>query len=214
MMNLFENLQAMNEDDTIEYINKEEIEQLVLNGFETGHMPYKNLDDFEQDFPYEDYGYGHVIDAYNYYEEMVNMGPAGFYEEYSDKLDFSDSYKAEYGRDELDENKKLTESPELRTMTTADSWGWQGANDFRDGSKPLLADGEYATLVICGPDTPDEEDCANVGIYYGEDDNEHWAQKIYDTKEDAIKDSRILLKLLDDEIDENQLKRFGFDIVA
>lgn len=113
MMNLFENLQAMNEDDTIEHINKEEIEQLVLNGFETGHMPYKNLDDFEQDFPYEDYGYGHVIDAYNYYEEMVNMGPAGFYEEYSDKLDFSDSYKAEYGYDELDENKSLKESQEL-----------------------------------------------------------------------------------------------------
>lgn len=106
-------------------------------------------------------------------------------------------------------SKRTIESAQLRTFTSTDSFGYQGARDFKDGEKPMIADGKFATLIISGPDIP-SEDYVVMSIYYNEED---WCWKSYSTKEDAVKDAQILVGLLDNEIDEEQLKRFGFEIM-
>ena len=46
-----------------------------------------------------------------------------------------------------------------------------------------------------------------------EADTPQWGFKNYTNKESAIKDAKFLAKLADEEIDEEQLRRFGFEIV-
>ena len=110
------------------------------------------------------------------------------------------------------ETNNVVESAQLRQFTGKDYWGWGGAEKFADGSEPLIAEGEGAVMIISGPDMPGDDEYATIGLYYGEDDDK-WAWKSYDTKEIAIKDAKILLNLIDEEIDETQLKRFGFEIM-
>lgn len=111
--------------------------------------------------------------------------------------------------------EQIVESTELRQFTGRDHMTWGGEHDFADGSKPLIADGEFATILVGQSDDQVGTEAACISIYYGdpEADNPHWGFKIYDDKESAIKDARLLTKLVDDEIDEAQLLRFGFEIV-
>lgn len=51
--------------------------------FETGHRFEKN--DFENK------------NEFNKYLELMDLGPAGFYEEYKDVLDFDPGFVSEYG---------------------------------------------------------------------------------------------------------------------
>ena len=64
-------------------------------------------------------------------------------------------------------SKRTIESAQLRTFTSTDSFGYQGARDFKDGEKPMIADGKFATLIISGPDIP-SEDYVVMSIYYNE----------------------------------------------
>ena len=109
----------------------------------------------------------------------------------------------------LFENLCNMQEAELRTITGPDSFAWQGVSKFPDGTTPMISEGKYGTMVI---GVPDGEDIIMTSIYYG-DKNQKWCWKSYIDKESAIKDGRILAKLLDDEIDEDQLKRFGFELI-
>lgn len=111
--------------------------------------------------------------------------------------------------------KHVVENTELRQFTGRDHMSWGGEHAFADGSEPMIADGEYATILVGQSDDQVGTEQACISIYYGdpEADNLHWGFKIYDDKESAIKDAKFLVKLVDDEIDENQLVRFGFEIV-
>lgn len=109
----------------------------------------------------------------------------------------------------LFENLCNMQEAELRAMTGPDSFAWQGVSKFPDGSAPMISEGEYGTMVI---GVPDGEDTIMTSIYYG-DKNQKWCWKTYNNKESAIKDGKILSKLLDDEIDEDQLERFGFELI-
>lgn len=100
---------------------------------------------------------------------------------------------------------------ELREFTGADFYGWQGADLFADGSKPFLAVGEEGTLIVCGSETKDGT--AVIMVYFG-DDCDKWAFKSIDTKEQALKDAKILVAMLDEEFDEAQFHRFGFTVVC
>ena len=76
---------------------KNEILDFVLMSYETGHFPYKTRRDFLDDPENE------FIDreaAWEFYEELVNLGPWEFYEEYKDELEFSEDYIMEYGIDD------------------------------------------------------------------------------------------------------------------
>lgn len=107
-------------------------------------------------------------------------------------------------------NKNLKEAV-LKSMTKEDSFGWQGANNFSDGTQPYIADGDGGTFIVSGSDENDGS--ALISIYYGPD-NDQWAWKSYDSKEAALKDAKLLVNIVDDEeVDVNQLKRFGFELM-
>lgn len=80
---------------------KQNIIEVVATSLETGHFPFDNKKDFEKDFE----GIrSEVVDAaWDYYCELVNMGPVGFYEEFKDEYDFDTSFIAEYGEMDSEE---------------------------------------------------------------------------------------------------------------
>ena len=107
-------------------------------------------------------------------------------------------------------SKTLKEAT-LKSMSGVDSYAWQGANDFADGTKPFIAEGEGGTLLVSGSD--ENDGTALISIYYGPD-GDQWAWKSYNDKETALKDARLLVNIIDDEeVDVNQLKRFGFELM-
>lgn len=97
----FENLQALKESD----FNKDLIINMVKDGFETGH-PYIDYEEFSQDEEI-----GDINAAWEFYNKLINLGPAGFYNEYYDELEFSDDYKAEYGSEEPHINDETDNAP-------------------------------------------------------------------------------------------------------
>ncbi|MBQ7673575.1 MAG: hypothetical protein IJT36_03500 [Alphaproteobacteria bacterium] len=54
-------------------------------------------EDYEEFVNNNDYDFADTESAYNYYCELMNMGPEGFYEEFNDQLDFDESFISEYG---------------------------------------------------------------------------------------------------------------------
>jgi hypothetical protein len=80
---------------------KQNIMEVVAMSFETGHSAFDNKEDFEKDFE----GIrSEVVDAaWTYYCELVNKGPAGFYEEFKDKYDFDPMFISEYGDADYEE---------------------------------------------------------------------------------------------------------------
>lgn len=108
----------------------------------------------------------------------------------------------------LFENLCNMNEADLKTMSSVDEYAWQGVENFPDGEKPMISEGEYGILVIGG--TNGEENTITLSIYYGPD-GDQWAWKSYTDKATAIKDAKIFSKLLDDEIDVAQLDRFGFE---
>lgn len=69
------------------------IKEIALADFESGHFTDMNffIEDEEGDFT------GVETAAADYYAELINMGPGGFYEEFRDELDFDPDFVAEYG---------------------------------------------------------------------------------------------------------------------
>lgn len=82
---------------------KNEIAEIVKMSFETGH--FSELDELEiaasiiEHYPELDLnGQKRVYEqACEYYMELVNYGPAGFYEEFKDVFDFDQMFVEEYG---------------------------------------------------------------------------------------------------------------------
>lgn len=76
---------------------------IVKMGYETGHQIFDSYEDFIEDEEVQDIEDKEA--AWDFYCNLIDMGPAGFYEEYRDELDFDPDFIAEYGNDEdLDEN--------------------------------------------------------------------------------------------------------------
>lgn len=75
------------------------VEEIALADFESGHFTDMNffIEDEEGDFT------GVEIAAADYYAELINMGPGGFYEEFRDELDFDPDFVAEYGDEDYDD---------------------------------------------------------------------------------------------------------------
>lgn len=94
--------------------DKKMIAEVVRDDFETGQVSYKNLSSFERDLK-DDLVSMTPKDAYKYYNELIEMGPSGFYEEYKDSIKFSNDYKSEYGE------KMLNESDEDKTASVLNS---------------------------------------------------------------------------------------------
>lgn len=95
---------------------KREIMEVVAMSFETGHRSFEDYHDFKREYP----KLGKA--GWEYYCELVNLGPAGFYEEFKDVYDFDPMFVEEYG-DPEDEEEILIDSmyhdaseEELRAM--------------------------------------------------------------------------------------------------
>ena len=71
---------------------------IVKMGYETGYQIFDSYEDFIEDEEVQDIDDKEA--AWDFYCDLIDMGPAGFYEEYRDELDFDPSFIAEYGEDE------------------------------------------------------------------------------------------------------------------
>ena len=91
-------------DDNISEKDKDIIIDVVKGEFETGHGYIEDKDEFE-----EVLGRTLTIDEYEdlkeFYSELQDLGPVGFYEEYKDKLEFDTDFVREYGYNEDDESE-------------------------------------------------------------------------------------------------------------
>ena len=99
---------------------KREIMEVVAMSFETGHFSFDSFEDFKREYP--DFG----KEGWEYYCELVNLGPVGFYEEFKEDYDFDPMFVSEYGHyydDDEDEEEVLIDrlyhdasEDELRAM--------------------------------------------------------------------------------------------------
>lgn len=69
---------------------KNEIINVVAMGFETGHSFFEDKREFNRECP-------NLKGGWEYYCELVNLGPAGFYEEFKDVYTFDPMFIEEYG---------------------------------------------------------------------------------------------------------------------
>jgi len=82
--------------DSLTETQKDLIKEIALMDFEYGQFTTADffIEDEEGDFT------GVEQEAADYYQELINMGPAGFYEEFAGELDFDPDFIAEYGDSE------------------------------------------------------------------------------------------------------------------
>ena len=73
---------------------KNEIMETVALGFESGEFPYETKHEMQNTCQYP---CAEMLDeAWDYYEELVELGPVGFYERFRDEYDFDISFIREY----------------------------------------------------------------------------------------------------------------------
>lgn len=75
---------------------RKEIIEVVAMSFETGHIAFETYEDFKREYPNLD------KDAWNFYNDLLSMGPAGFYQEFKDERTWDLDFVAEYGWDDFD----------------------------------------------------------------------------------------------------------------
>ena len=75
---------------------KQELIEVVAMSFETGHIAFETYKDFKREYP------NLGKEAWEFYNELVNMGPAGFYQEFKDERTWDLDFVAEYGWDDFD----------------------------------------------------------------------------------------------------------------
>nr|DAW34202.1 MAG TPA: hypothetical protein [Caudoviricetes sp.] len=109
---------------------------IVKMGYETGHQIFDSYEDFIEDEEVQDIEDKEA--AWDFYCDLIDMGPAGFYEEYRDELDFDPDFIAEYGNDEDLEESLIpveeTSNPKLgKKVKSLKGWKiYQGTDNDGD----------------------------------------------------------------------------------
>lgn len=97
-----------NTEESQEVIDDQYLIDWVGACFETGHGWAEDFDEFvemiQDEFNLE-ISSDKLEQLYSQYQEMCELGPAGFYEEYRDRFDFSSDYISEYGDEEYTNNE-------------------------------------------------------------------------------------------------------------
>ena len=97
-----------NTEESQEIVDDQYLIDWVGACFETGHGWAEDFDEFVEMIEDE---FGSEISSdklkqlYSQYQEMCDLGPIGFYEEYKDRFDFSSDYISEYGDEEYINNE-------------------------------------------------------------------------------------------------------------
>lgn len=104
---------SINDDDLAEpKLNEDEKDDILFTvamGFETGHHACEDFDEFESEFS----GISNAKAGWEYYCELVNLGPAGFYAEHKDDYIFDDMFVAEYGDGDLEQSNSIKEANKI-----------------------------------------------------------------------------------------------------
>lgn len=95
---------------------------------------------------------------------------------------------------------------ELRNFAGTDFYAYQGATDFPNGDKPMIAEGENAILLVSGIDSH-----TDFGIQIICDDFE--AFKVYENAERAKSDAKIFCQILDCDLTKEFFEDIGFLVV-
>lgn len=100
---------------------------------------------------------------------------------------------------------------ELRNFEGQESWMFQGMCNFPDGSKPLVAVGESATLLVGGFDSTTDY---GIDLIFPENHkNIVEAFKAYDDVERAKADALIFAQMLDCDLTKEFLCDIGFEVI-
>ena len=134
-MNLFENLQDLNEKlipVKESAFDNDFILDIVKMGYETGHQIFDSYEDFIEDEEVQDIDDKEA--AWDFYCDLIDMGPTGFYEEYRDELDFDPSFIAEYGEDdeELEESKIIKDEKDIEQIIEGKEIKTEDSNDPKE----------------------------------------------------------------------------------
>lgn len=86
---------------------KDSIEEIVFNEFESGHLLADDYESFKSLM--RDEGLRATPGAYSYYQELHELGPAGFYAEFKDKFEFDPMFIDEYANIDDNIDEMLTE---------------------------------------------------------------------------------------------------------
>ena len=94
---------------------KDSIIYLVKLTFESGVGYIDDVNEFKQLMSEDGYELNdkEAQIMYNYYKELIDMGPEGFLDEFKDQLDFDDDFESEYGDDEDDFDECLNEEKQV-----------------------------------------------------------------------------------------------------
>lgn len=148
---------------------KLQIEEMVKDEFESGHRLCYDYDDFKEGMK-ED-GFRGTPALWDYYQELRELGPAGFYEEFKDKYEFDSMFVSEYGGEEDDDEyddyeESYTpisediddeyEVPSYKAENTefvmneyiSDSYGVESVNKVNDTTYKVLYDGTEVEIVF------------------------------------------------------------------
>lgn len=99
----------------------------------------------------------------------------------------------------------------LRTFTRKDYFIFQGATKLPDGRTQMIAEGETATLLLCGFDSSKD---FGIDIVFNEGKSSILeACKCYTDIAMAEVDAGLLAQLLDFDLSEDFLLDLGFDII-
>lgn len=216
-------LKKVNEslNESISKNDRDIIIDAVKCEFETGHGYMEDKDEFEETI-------GRRLTAAKYeelkefYSELQDLGPAGFYEEYKDKLEFDPDFVEEFGyeeddrddEDDKDFDESLNESFEKATIETADSKLSMESDDngkVTVVSEPKKVDEEtYEGPETIAPVAEETEDVieANATESEGEEEPEEKEESMeeVETEETMPEDSE---DIDIDEFDENEFNSLG-----
>ena len=122
---------------------------IVKMGYETGYQIFDSYEDFIEDEEVQDIDDKEA--AWDFYCDLIDMGPAGFYEEYKDELDFNEDFINKYDNDVINEECKKMRYVE--------------ADDFEDEVAPNAYNYIFKTL---DKDYWDESDWSTIEDYDGD----------------------------------------------
>lgn len=136
---------------------KNELINIVAMSFETGHFSFDNVEDFKRECSHMT----NVDAAWSYYNELVNMGPAGFYEEFKDVYDFDDMFVSEYGHSDYDESL-ATDNSEWFVGDDESGYMYRGKEAAQKAYDRLVNSGIKGTVMHPAEDASLKE---GVGTY-------------------------------------------------
>lgn len=109
---------------------------------------------------------------------------------------------------ECDDNGeiKISESFKLRPFTSSDYYGYAGAMDFSDGSKPMIAELDSADIVV----SPNEDGEIMTEVDYADGEKFSSYYALSDSKDEAVAKAQKAAKLIEDGSFEDKFRSIGF----